>query len=65
VKSVTSEVGQDIPIWENKRYEPNPALAPSERPITEFRRWFKQFYDETPAPASGSAGMSAGTSSAQ
>ena len=44
VRSVTSEVGQDIPIWENKRYQPSPALAPSEKPITQFRSWFKQFY---------------------
>jgi len=44
VKSVTSELGQDIPIWEHKRYQPNPALAPSEKPITQFRNWFRQFY---------------------
>lgn len=44
VHSVTAEVGQDIPIWENKRYRPDPALAPSEKPITQFRNWFKQFY---------------------
>jgi hypothetical protein len=44
IKSVTSEVQQDIPIWEHKRYQPSPALAPSEKPITEFRRWFSQFY---------------------
>ena len=44
VRSVVSEVGQDIPIWENKRYEPAPALAPSEKPILEWRRWFAQFY---------------------
>jgi len=44
IKSVNSEVQQDIPIWEHKRYQPTPALAPSEKPITEFRRWFSQFY---------------------
>ncbi len=44
VRSVTSEVGQDIPIWERKRYRPSPALAPSEKPITQFRGWFQQFY---------------------
>jgi hypothetical protein len=46
VNSVTSEVGQDIPIWEHKRYQPIPALASSEKPITQFRQWFKQFYVE-------------------
>ena len=45
IKSVTREVGQDIPIWEAKRYEPSPALAPSEKPIMEWRRWFAQFYE--------------------
>jgi phenylpropionate dioxygenase-like ring-hydroxylating dioxygenase large terminal subunit len=44
VSSVTSEVGQDIPIWENKRYQPTPALASSEKPITQYRHWFRQFY---------------------
>jgi phenylpropionate dioxygenase-like ring-hydroxylating dioxygenase large terminal subunit len=44
VRSVVEEVGQDIPIWEHKRYEPSPALARSEKPILEWRRWFAQFY---------------------
>ena len=44
VRSVTSEVGQDIPIWEHKRYVAQPALAASEKPIMEWRRWFEQFY---------------------
>ena len=44
VRSVVSEVGQDIPIWESKRYEPKPALTPAEKPILEWRRWFEQFY---------------------
>ena len=44
IESVTREVQQDIPIWEHKRYEPAPALAPSEKPIADWRRWFSQFY---------------------
>jgi nitrite reductase/ring-hydroxylating ferredoxin subunit len=44
VDSVSREIGQDIPIWENKRYRPNPALAPSEKPIMDYRRWYAQFY---------------------
>jgi phenylpropionate dioxygenase-like ring-hydroxylating dioxygenase large terminal subunit len=47
VNSVTKEVQQDIPIWEAKRYVPNPSLAPSEKPIMEWRRWFEQFYVTT------------------
>ncbi len=41
---VARQLDQDIPIWEHKRYQPQPALAPSERPITEFRKWAAQFY---------------------
>jgi hypothetical protein len=41
---VERQFDQDIPIWEAKRYVPTPALAPSEKPVTEFRRWASQFY---------------------
>jgi phenylpropionate dioxygenase-like ring-hydroxylating dioxygenase large terminal subunit len=41
---VQRQFDQDIPIWEAKRYQPSPALAPIEKPITEFRRWASQFY---------------------
>jgi len=44
VDSVSREIGQDIPIWEHKRYVPAPALAPSEKPILDYRRWYAQFY---------------------
>jgi nitrite reductase/ring-hydroxylating ferredoxin subunit len=44
---VKRQFDEDIPIWENKRFQPTPALAPSERPVTEFRRWAAQFYAET------------------
>jgi phenylpropionate dioxygenase-like ring-hydroxylating dioxygenase large terminal subunit len=47
---VSRQFDEDIPIWENKRYQPSPALAPTERPVTEFRRWAAQFYPE-PVPA--------------
>jgi len=41
---VSRQLDQDIPIWEHKRYQPSPALAPGEKPITEFRKWASQFY---------------------
>jgi nitrite reductase/ring-hydroxylating ferredoxin subunit len=44
---VARQLDQDIPIWEHKSYRPSPALAPSEKPITEFRKWAKQFYTTT------------------
>jgi nitrite reductase/ring-hydroxylating ferredoxin subunit len=46
---VERQFGQDIPIWEAKRYQPSPALASIEKPVTEFRRWASQFYAEAPA----------------
>ncbi len=47
-KEVDRQFEQDVPIWENKRFVASPALAPYERPITEFRAWASQFY--APAP---------------
>lgn len=44
---VVRQFDQDIVIWEHKRFEPSPALAPSEKPIVEFRRWAEQFYPES------------------
>ena len=41
---IVRQFEQDIPIWEHKRYQPSPALAPSEKAITEFRKWAAQFY---------------------
>ena len=43
-EEVRRQFEQDIPIWEVKRFVPTPALAPSEKAITEFRRWAGQFY---------------------
>jgi nitrite reductase/ring-hydroxylating ferredoxin subunit len=44
VDSVSREIGQDIPIWEHKRYVPRPALTATEKPILDYRRWYQQFY---------------------
>ena len=45
------EVEEDIPIWEKKVYLERPALAPGDGPVTEYRRWARQFYPE-PNPGS-------------
>jgi phenylpropionate dioxygenase-like ring-hydroxylating dioxygenase large terminal subunit len=39
-----SGLSQDIPIWENKIYQPRPLLRGMEADITEHRRWSLQFY---------------------
>ena len=38
---------QDIPIWENKVYRERPVVTKVDGPITQYRRWFRQFYGET------------------
>ena len=35
---------QDIPIWENKTYRERPIVTKVDGPITQYRRWFRQFY---------------------
>ncbi|MCD9624108.1 Rieske 2Fe-2S domain-containing protein [Rhabdothermincola salaria] len=41
---VERQFDQDIPIWAHKTFLTVPALAPSEKPIMEFRKWADQFY---------------------
>jgi phenylpropionate dioxygenase-like ring-hydroxylating dioxygenase large terminal subunit len=43
-------VSQDIPIWENKRYQPRPVLTKEETGIIAHRKWAEQFYSD-PADA--------------
>ena len=47
---VTRQLQQDIPIWEHKLYQPSPMLAPSEKAITQFRKWASQFYSSHNLP---------------
>jgi phenylpropionate dioxygenase-like ring-hydroxylating dioxygenase large terminal subunit len=37
---------QDIPIWENKTYRERPIVTKVDGPITQYRRWFRQFYGD-------------------
>lgn len=41
---VVHQVGQDIPIWENKTYLDSPILCDGDGPIAKYRKWFQQFY---------------------
>jgi phenylpropionate dioxygenase-like ring-hydroxylating dioxygenase large terminal subunit len=43
-KDLEKQVGEDIPIWENKRYHRTPILCDGDGPIAEYRRWCLQFY---------------------
>jgi 3-ketosteroid 9alpha-monooxygenase subunit A len=46
VKEINKQVQEDRPIWEHKRFVPNPALADTDGPIMKFRKWYSQFYAE-------------------
>lgn len=48
VEEVVKQVGEDVPIWNNKAHWPQPSLAPGDGPIMKFRRWAEQF--SAPAP---------------
>ena len=37
-------IDQDVPIWENKAYRPQPLLSAADGPIMRYRRWARQFY---------------------
>ncbi len=43
-KITNEQFAQDIPIWEHKRYRERPVLTKVDGPITQYRRWFRQFY---------------------
>ena len=46
VKEINKQVQEDRPIWEHKTFLPTPALADTDGPIMQFRKWYKQFYAE-------------------
>jgi len=37
---------QDVPIWENKIYRERPMITRIDGPVTQYRRWFRQFYSD-------------------
>jgi hypothetical protein len=43
-ESFLDGISQDIAIWENKIYKEPPVLRPSEKDVSEHRRWSRQFY---------------------
>ena len=49
INEILRQMNQDIPIWENKRFQARPVLCDEDGPIGEYRQWCKQFY--SPAPA--------------
>lgn len=43
---------QDVAIWEHKVYRERPLLCDGDGNIGALRRWYRQFYEPRPAPAS-------------
>lgn len=50
IEGVTGEYGlqADVPIWRDKAYWERPVLVKGDGDIAGFRRWYSQFYDDTP-----------------
>lgn len=53
MRDLVKQVLQDIPIWENKQYLPDPLLVQGDGPILAYRRNYQRFYqyDEPDAPS--------------
>jgi len=41
---VMTEIGEDIPVWENKTFPERPVLGENDRDLIRFRKWNHQFY---------------------
>jgi phenylpropionate dioxygenase-like ring-hydroxylating dioxygenase large terminal subunit len=50
IREIERQLGQDIPIWENKIYVNPPLIAEGDGPVGVFRRWCKQFYQDGSEP---------------
>ena len=44
MKNLKAGFEDDIRIWENKLYRDVPVLCDGDGPITQLRRWYRQFY---------------------
>jgi phenylpropionate dioxygenase-like ring-hydroxylating dioxygenase large terminal subunit len=44
LKRVMMEIGEDIPVWENKTFHEHPVLSEQDRMLVRFRKWNYQFY---------------------
>ena len=51
-------VGQDVTIWERKRYRSPPRLCRADGPIGKYRLYCRQFYSEPEAGRGGAASRS-------
>ena len=51
IHNMSKGVLEDMRIWENKIYRPDPVLCDADEFISDFRRWSQQFYSKLdPSP---------------
>ncbi len=43
-RNIIHQLEQDTPIWEHKRYQPEPVLCKADGPILAYRRQYRQYY---------------------
>jgi phenylpropionate dioxygenase-like ring-hydroxylating dioxygenase large terminal subunit len=55
IRDIVKQTDEDVPIWEHKTYRSKPALCDGDGPISEYRRWCRQFYPEPSRKRGGSA----------
>jgi hypothetical protein len=46
IKDLEKQMGQDIPIWENKKYFDRPVLCEQDGQFGVYRKWMRQFFSE-------------------
>jgi 3-ketosteroid 9alpha-monooxygenase subunit A len=55
IRDLVKQVEQDIPIWNNKIYRPEPMLVKGDGPMLAYRRAYQRFYDFGEGDAEGMA----------
>jgi len=50
VDDIRTGFGQDVAIWEHKRWRDRPLLCDGDGPIMKLRKWYAQFYEDAEAP---------------
>ena len=55
IKNLQDGFAQDRRIWENKAWRDRPALCDGDGPLGALRRWYRQFYPESPADPVGTS----------
>ena len=56
MNNLKSGFEDDLRIWENKLYRETPVLCDGDGPITQLRRWYRQFYVAPEEPLAAGAG---------